>query len=362
MKKMSRIDRIALLLKGEPLDRVPVSPFDMTCGTGWFCTRNVGFPIEATYNDPERSFWAQVWTQEQYGYDGNPTFGYASYGAWEFGGEIVVPNNESRQAPWVIQHPIQSKDDIDKLQLPNIKTSGIVPLTIQFSKLQESDNMPITFPCGSPLTYASNLVGLDKLCRWIVKEPSLVHQLLRICTDHILQVVQHWIENFRPEQIIPHDILPIEDNRIISPKQFETFALPYLKEVHEKVLAMGIKRFSTHICGEQNANLHFWKDIPMGDPGIVSFGHEVEINKAIDYFGEKCIIAGNIEPTIIQTGTAQQLYQQCKLSIEKARNAPRGYILAPGCDIPPMTPPYHIYIMIKAANDYGRYNSKSGNK
>jgi len=353
---MSAAERLNALLVGKTIDRVPFSPFDLSCGVGWFSARNVGYPIASVYNDPEKSFWAQVWTQEQYNYDGSPIFGYASYGGWEFGGEIKYPIDEWEQAPSVIRHPVESEEDIDNLELPDVKTAGMLPLAMQFSRMQEQFGLPIVFPCGSPFTCAGNVVDFSMLCLWIIKKPALVHQLLRLVTDHILQVARYWVDTFGPERVTARDILPFETNQIISPKQFEEFAFPYLKEVHEKVLGMGVKRFNTHICGEQNLNLPYLAQIPMGDGGIASFGHEVDLDTAIKYFGDKCIIAGNVEPVVIQMGTPQQVYELAKRCIEKGKYAPRGYILTAGCDIPPLVPPYNIYIMMKAVNDVGWYD------
>ena len=354
---MTSPDRVAALLNGQRIDRVPFSPFDMSCGTGWFCARNVGYPVASVYDDPEKSFWAQVWTQEQYGYDGGVIFSYAAYGSWEFGGQIKYPTTEREQAPSVTRYPVESEEDIDKLEVPDVKTSGMLPLAIQFSKMQQQFGMPITFPCGGPITYAGHMVEVSKLCRWMVKKPELVHRLVRLATDHILQVAQYWVDTFGPERIIARDILPIEANQIISPGYFEEFAFPYLKEVHQKVLAMGVKHFITHICGEQNSNLPYLAQLPMGDPGIVSFGREVGLTTAMKYFGDKCVIAGNVNPTVIQTGTPQQVYELAKQCIEEAKYAPRGYILTAGCDVSPLTPPYNIHVMVKAINDFGWYHS-----
>jgi uroporphyrinogen decarboxylase len=232
----------------------------------------------------------------------------------------------------------------------------MLPMAVQFSKIQEKSNMPITFPCGSPFTNAGNIVEVSDLCRWMIKKPELVHKLLRLVTDHILQVAKYWVDTFGPDRMIARDILPVESNQIISPRQFGGFAFPYLKEVHEKVLAMGVKRFSTHVCGEQNLNLSYLAQIPMGDHGIMSFGREVDLDQAIKYFGDRCVIAGNIDPIILQTGTPQQVYSLAKQCLEKGKHAPRGYILTAGCDVPPLAPPYNVYMIMKAVNEAGRYD------
>ena len=93
----------------------------------------------------------------------------------------------------------------------------------------------------------------------------------------------------------------------------------------------------------------------MGSPGIASFGHEVDLSTAIKYLGDTCIIAGNIEPAVILRGTHEQVYELSKQAIEKAKYAPRGFILMPGCGVASLAPPYNIYMMKKAVNDIGWY-------
>ena len=353
--EMTPAERISTLLAGEPIDRIPFCPFDMSCGATGFSAVNVGYPIADIYDNAEKSFWAQVWTQEQYDHDSSPMFGYGSYGGWEFGGEIKLPAAERGQAPSISRYPVESEEDIDGLKLPDVRVSGMLPLAMRFSKMQEQSTIPIVLSCATPFTLAGNIAGVDKLSRWTIKKPELVHKLLRLSTDHILQVIQHWVESFGTNLVTLHDMLPTESNQIISPRHFEEFAFPYLREVHERALAVGIQRFVVHICGEQNMNLPLLAQIPLGESSVVSFGHEVDLSTAIQYFGDRCIIAGNVNPTVIQTGTAQQVYEASKQCIEKGKDAPLGYILAAGCDIPPLAPPYNLYAMIKAVKDFGWY-------
>ena len=93
----------------------------------------------------------------------------------------------------------------------------------------------------------------------------------------------------------------------------------------------------------------------MGRSGVISIGNEIDITTAIEYFGNNCIIAGNIEPTTLQTGTSREIYELCRQAIEKGKYAPRGYILMPGCEIPVNTPPHNLHTMIKAIEDFGWY-------
>lgn len=347
---ITSLRRIETLLEGRKPDRVPLYPFLLG-----FCAKNVGYPLASIYNDPKMSFMAQLWTLEQYGFDGIPEFGYASYGGWEFGGEIEFPSSEWEQAPSHGSFAVQSEEDIEKLRLPDVKKDGMLPMAMEFSRLQEEFDLPVSVVLGGSFTIAGNICPVEKLSRWIIRRPELAHKLLRLATDHIIEVIQYWVDTFGAKRVMPKIWEPLAANQILAPQQFEKFVLPYLKEVSQKILALGIKHILYHICGEQNLNLPYWAQVPMGNPGIVSFGHQVDITTAIKYFGDKCIIAGNIDPAIFQNGTPQEIYKLCQEAIGKAKYAPRGYMLMSGCEIPPMSPPYNVSMMKKAIDDFGYY-------
>ena len=349
-QKMTNKERIEALLSGWPLDRVPLYPFILG-----FCARNVGYSLATIYNDSQKSFEAQLWTQEQYGFDWGPVYGYASYGTWEFGGEIKMPESGYEQAPTHITVPVQSEDDVDRLKLPDVRRAGCLPLAMEFSRLQAKQGTPITLVFGGNFTIAGNICPVDKLCRWILKKPELAHQVLRLATDHIVNAVKYWADTFGGERVITQIWEPLASNDIISPRQFERFVLPYMQESAEKILSMGIRHIFYHICGEQNLNLPYWAQVPMGNPGICSVGSQMEITTAIEYLGDRAIIAGNIEPHILQTGTPQQVYELCQKAIEAGKKAPRGFMLMSGCETPPDTPPYNVYMMRKAIDDFGWY-------
>ena len=351
-KQLTGIDeRLAALLAGQRIERVPFYLFALG-----FCAKCVGYSVYDIYTDAEKSFLAQLWAAELYHSQAIPRLGIASYGAWEFGGELSFPLSEWAQAPSVKRYPVQSEEDVQRLTLPDVKTAGLLPLQMEICKRHEALGLPlISFSVGSPFSRASNLCGIETLGRWMVKRPEVAHKLLRVFTDHLLEVAQYWVDTFGPERLLPFEGMPVESNQVISPRHFVEFALPYLKELNEKMLGMGIKHIFCHFCGEQNLNLPFLAEVPLGDPGIASFGHEVDLTRAIEYLGDKAVIAGNVEPTMIQLGTPQQVYELAKQCIEKAKHAPRGYLMMPGCEMPPLAPPYNVYMLKKAIDEVGWY-------
>ena len=353
--RMTDAQRMEALLNHQKPDRVPLWPF-LYFG---FAGVNTGYSIAEMYNNPQKSMEAERRTAEQYGWVFSPYLGYASYGGWEFGGEIKWPSGEFQQAPRASRYPVETEDDVWNLKLPDVKTSGFNPIRMEYAKLaakEKLDNEPfnISVPIGEPFFIAANISSVDKLCRWILKKPEVAHRLLRLATDHVLEVAQYWLETFGAEGVLARGSDPTSSNAVISPKQFEEFAFPYFKEVHEKVLAMGYRHIYIHVCGEQNLNLSYWAQLPWGDPGIISIGHEVELETAAKYFPND-IILGNIEPALIQTSTPEQVYQLTKEVIEKGKKCPGGFILSPGCELPPMAPRENVRMMTQAVNDFGWY-------
>jgi len=317
-----------------------------------FCARNVGYPIADIYEDPAKSFDAQVRTAEQYQSDGTPFYTFVSYGAWEFGGDIEWPDDRFGSGPSIARRPIESLEQLAELELPDVHTAGSLPRMMEFAKLQAKNDMQIAFICGSPFTHAANLAGVDRFLKWTITNPEAVHRALRLMTDHILEVAHWFIENFGKGNVLARSAAPTDG--LLSPKQFEALALPYLIELHSEVLKMGASSIYCHICGEQNHLLDLWSQVPFGDPGMLSFGHEIDLLDAARAFPDQ-IIAGNVDPQIIARGTPQEIELACKQAIEQGRQIESGYVLMGGCELPPITPPYNIYLMSRAREKYGRF-------
>ena len=141
---------------------------------------------------------------------------------------------------------------------------------------------------------------------------------------------------------------------MISPNQFKEFALPYIKEVCEKLLDMGYKHIWLHICGEHTSNLPYWAEIKVGNPGIISTPHEIDILKMAEYFPND-VIFGNLEPSLVAALTPDGVYEATRKIVEKGKTIKGGYIFSTGCELPPMAPIENVKAMSQAVEDYGWY-------
>jgi uroporphyrinogen decarboxylase len=230
---------------------------------------------------------------------------------------------------------------------------------MEFSKLQARAGMSVRFLSRSPFNTGSDICGIELFCRWMTRKPDLCHRLIEMGMEHILRVLQYWVDTFGAENIFFLMSSPSESNQVISPRHFQEFAISYHREFQRKLRSMGIHRFLFHICGDQNMNLPYLAELAASSdgwphPSILSFGHEVDLTDAAKYFPED-IIMGNIMPAAFQTGRPQEVYDLCRITIEKGKKISGGFILAPGCGLPPWAPPYNVWMMTKAVNDFGWY-------
>ena len=162
---MTSPERMGALMRGEKLDRVPVIPF-IFGHTALIC----GEPLARMYDDAEQSFRCQLLSQEMYGYDGGPLYGYASAGAWEFGGDIEMPYKKYQGAPVVTRTPIESEEDALNLKVPDdVSKAGAYPIALGMARIQAKYGMPILMHNGTPFSQA----GRSK-DSWVVTESPTI--------------------------------------------------------------------------------------------------------------------------------------------------------------------------------------------
>ena len=113
---------------------------------------------------------AQPKAMEQYGFDWGPIYGYASYGTWEFGGEVEMPTGQYQQAPSHTMFLVKSEEDVERLQLPDVKKAGCIQIDMEFSKLQEKHKVPVSVVLDGNFTIAGNVCAVEKLCRGMLKK------------------------------------------------------------------------------------------------------------------------------------------------------------------------------------------------
>ncbi|MBI2853124.1 MAG: hypothetical protein HYX84_08545 [Chloroflexi bacterium] len=360
---MTNKERMEALLRREKPDRVPHWPtatsFAVIQSGGTIADRYV-----AMYDTGEKGAYTRQMVYEaekkacrDFDWVFAPTvLSLVNRGA--FGGEVKLPTSKYSQGAFETKWAANTEDEVMALKVPDVKAC-ITPEITDFYKrvYQDADNNKafVTFGCLSVMNTAAGIAGYDKLCKWMIKAPEVAHRLIRLASDYQIAIAQYIKDTFGVKSVMPTGANAAASNQLISPKHFEQFALPYLKEVHEKILAMGFRHLETHPCGEQNLNLPYWQYVPLGDPGIFWLGDEVALATAAKYFPND-IMMGNLESTIIQCGTPTEVYEAARKVIEQGKSLAGGFILRSACELPPLAPPENMIAITRALNDFGWYD------
>jgi uroporphyrinogen decarboxylase len=352
---MNDAERINALLIGERPDRVPF--FSM--GGGGFALVSQEHSLATLYNDPNTALACYEKASAEYGWLYTPLLAYAAMGSWEFGGEIKWPDGEFAQAPSVVRHPVTSYEEALALTLPDVPSAGMVPRQKKFydlvlQKPPELKTWRLVCQIEGVFTLASNMAAASHFFKWLIKRPDAVEHLLFLALEFLTGLGEYIKDLYGTEDILIWGGEPSTSNQMISPKVFEKYALPYTQELHTRLLNMGFRTIFKHICGDQNLNLPFWATVPMGSPGLVSIGHEVALQDAADHFPDD-IIVGNLNPSIIQTASPDEVYQASVEIIEQGKRLKNGFIFAPGCGLPPKSPPENMDAIKRALEDAGDY-------
>ena len=136
----------------------------------------------------------------------------------------------------------------------------------------------------------------------------------------------------------------------MSLQKFETFFWPTLKKAIEVNIELGYIA-APFWEGIWDDRLEYLLELPKGK--VVFHCELTDIFRAKEILGDHACIQGGVPPTLLQTGSPQDVEEHCKKLIEiVGKNG--GFILGPGSAID-YAKPENIKAMIDAANKYGWY-------
>jgi uroporphyrinogen decarboxylase len=195
--------------------------------------------------------------------------------------------------------------------------------------------------------------------KWTRKEPKAAHQLLEKANEMFCNVLDYFAGKYGAENCAPFFGGPSEANTLISPKIFEEFAYPYMLEIFKKIEEQGFPAVMMHPCADQNENIPYYvkmrEELGWAGKCVWLFGPETPLSTIVEAFGDHDVVCGNVDPTAFQTKSYDEVLQLCKENIEAGKESPSGFILSPGCEMPPFAPPVNVMAIMDAAEMYGKY-------
>lgn len=235
-------------------------------------------------------------------------------------------------APDLTSHFVASEEDIDKLNMDDLFKDPVVQNVLEATRLVKKaigNKYLVTMTCWGPFTLAARFVGEETFMKATFKKPAFVEKMVNFCADLLIHLYAPLVADGAIECISIAD--PTASGDLINPKQMARFAVPPLKKMSDWAKSKNVHTI-LHICGNTGDRLEQFIDTGCSS---IFFDQKVDIAKAKEVLLGKMSFGGNVAPVhVLLNKTAPEVEAACKEVIEIA-GKDGGFILVPGCDIPP---------------------------
>ena len=335
-------DRVRAAFKRTYADRVPSYPI-----AGAFMAQMCGFTISDYLTSTDNIVKAQMTNYEVFQPDIVVVLTDLLMEAEALGTELVFPVDAICQAE---KRFLEDKGRLAEIKLPDPRTSGRIPMYIEACRrvAEQVKDSSVSSSLSGPWVIAVGLRGLQELIYDTKDDPAFVHGLMRLTTDFAKMMGDAVAE-------VGVGISYSEaaaSCSVISPKLYRQFILPYEAEV-VSYLAQNKKMATFHICGFIDPII---ADVVATGVPALSVDGPSSLAKAVEATDNKrkSVIIGNVPTTLFEMGTRDEMFAAVKACLDIAV-AGSGYILAPGCEIPPTSPVENVRWFMEAARELGRY-------
>jgi MtaA/CmuA family methyltransferase len=339
---MNERDRLENILDGNPVDR-PACICPMNVVTGVLMNETgISYP--------------------EYHYDADKMCRLAKAGNTLAGFESVrIPLDESTELsafgveiapgkigthPIILRQKVRSLDAMERLEVPDAKSAGRMPITLQAVKeLQDwRTDLPILLGIVSPLMLAIQLRGDHNILFDMHHHPDLLKRFLNTLTEFDLDYLKLAFEN-GADHIVIDDGLSGGD--FLDEGQFRTYAVPY-----EDMIANECRKYDfetiLHVCGDSKDQIP--RMLEVNADGI-SVDHDVSVastRRLVNESKRRTAIIGNLCPSrTLLLGGREKVVEMTKRAIDEGVDA-----VAPGCNLEMLTPLENIRAMVSTTKSY----------
>ena len=329
--------------EGGKTERVPATLF----GAGMWSIKTYGSTFQELSTDAAKMTDMMVSMSEKLlcdiVYAGS---GYNNFHASALGGKIKF---REMGAPDLEAHLIAAEEDLNKLDISGIEKNEVISVVkkaLKMTKDKIGGEYVMTMTAWGPFTLGARLVGEEAMMKATFKKPAFVEKVIDFATDLLIKLYEPLVDDGTLDVISLAD--PTASGDLISKKQFEKFAVPYLKKFTDWAKSKNVHTL-VHICGNTTDRLDLF---PATGASCISLDHKTDIAKAKEALHGKMCFGGNVDPVkIMLNGSVQEVEDSCRSVIQTA-GLDGGFVLMPGCDIPPTVPYDNIRKFIQTAREW----------
>ena len=342
MPQLSKRERVEAALRGQPVDRVPVSawrhfiPAELDTDT----LAQASLQHFHTYDwdwlklNPRATYYAEAWGAR---YDFSQ---YARVYPRQVGGVLQSAADLEQIGP---VSPLAAPF-AEQLELIRKVKAGIGEA--HFVQTLFSPLSVLGFLAARPTAHTAEAVvqaQADGVLAMIRENPAGAHAALRHITATLAGYAGHAVDAGASGLFFA--IVKLARQGVLSPAEFEEFGKPYDMQVLKAV--QGAPFNLLHICGpavyfdavsDYPVHALNWAAVGQNNPTV----GEAVLRTA------KAIIGGVDEDGLLQSGTPEDVLQEATAAIRAANG--RAFLLAPGCGTSMQVPPANLHALRRAAD------------
>jgi uroporphyrinogen decarboxylase len=305
----------------EPVDRVPWVPFVGVHGGSL-----IGVDAETYLKSSKQMVAGLTKAIELYKPDGIPVTFDLQLEAEILGCKLKWAKENP---PAVVSHPLAEGVPPGDLKVPKA-TDGRIPLVLETTRKLRAQNQEIALYglITGPFTLALHLLGTD-IFMLLFENPAYVTEVMDFCT----RVAVAYSEMLMDAGC---DVIAVVDPMTsqIDPVSFETFVTPFVSRIFDFIRGKD-KLSSFFVCGHAQQNIEAMCNC---HPDNVSIDENIPLEYVKEIaLSKKISFGGNLKLTVVLLmGDADDTRHDALACLDQGGK--RGFILAPGCDLPMKTP------------------------
>jgi len=343
-EEYNSIERTLRTLNFQPVDRVPVDLHNFMLTPKYLGVTD----FADFYRDGEAMAEGQVKAWKRFGHDvllvENGTAALA-----EACGVKVIYQEDS--APVASQPAISNLDEVDNLRVPDPYKDPLLSELLKSTRIVVDKIGDQAFVIGrgdqGPFSLACEIRGLSEFLLDLAlgEELDKVHQLLEFCLDVSERYCLAQIEQGAHATSIGDS--PSGPD-LISPEYYREFAYPYVEKLAQRLKKRDII-LAYHICGNATPII---SDMVRSGADIIEIDQKSDQVAVKDVAIGKATLLGPVDPSgVMAFGTPELVEEKCFEALDNLSPG-SGFILGPGCALPPITPDENIDAMIESAKKY----------
>jgi len=333
-KRLSGKERVLNAIQCKPVDRVPWVPF-----VGSHAGALLGKSATEYLKSSRLIAQGAAEAVKRYRPDGIPVTFDLQIEAETFGCDVQYADENP---PAVVSHPLCNGTTLDDLTVPGIDQGRIKTVLDAARTIRaQHPDLALYATITGPFTLALHLLGTDIFMK-MFDDAEYVHRLLEFCRRVCKAMSAYYIE-------AGCDVIAVVDPMTsqIGPDQFAEFVSAHAVDIFGHIRASGALG-SFFVCGHAQQNITVMCDCR---PDNIS----IDENIPLDYVRDICIergvsFGGNMQlTTVLLLGTPTDAQKNAIACMEVGGD--KGFILAPGCDLPYSTPPENLAAVIEVVED-----------